>query len=701
MEDNLATDEQKEDPFVDLRSSKPWMEAIDESIKYFKLYNDKCDNISKLYADLKKMSGVNAEREMQIFWANLEVLKPSIYSRPPVPVVASRFKDRKEINKHASEILERSLNTSFDTQDIDEDLKLIRNNLAMYSRGAAWVSLKGDDSDEWIEYDHLDRVDFLHQPARKWKEVNWVARGSWLTEKQMEARFAKTESNGESDEWKKADYAERKDEEDYSGEKKCRVYELWSKDKNVVIWITKGPEQVLDIMDPYLNLDRFFPCPKPAYGTVQDGTLIPIPDFVYYKDQIEEVNEFTARISALAEALRVKGFYAGGQEDVAGAIETAMKQQDNNAILIPVPNFAALGGSSLKDAIIWLPVDEIAKVVVQLIQLRQQMIEDIYQITGLSDIMRGSTDANETLGAQQLKSQYGSVRIKEKQEELIRVARDLSRLAGEIMAENFKPETLMQMSQYDEVPSQQAIQQQIQQIQQQIEQGKQQLLQAANDPQTVQQAQQNPEQAQQMIQKAQQAEQQAQQQIQEIQKTITIEQVMEFLKDERMRPFTLEIETDSTIQPDENANKQRVTEFMGALSTALAQLGPMVAAQPNTAPFAAAVLKFAVAPFRAGRDLDAAIDDFADGMEQQAQQPKPNPEAEKLKAESELKKGELELKSGELKLKDKEIMIDREADAQRLDLDTQKAAAQLELDRDALVINAHDKQFAKAVTSNE
>ena len=39
--------------------------------------------------------------------------------------------------------------------------------------------------------------------------------------------------------------------------------------------------------------------------------------------------------------------------------------------------------------------------------LRKQIIEDIYQIMGLSDIMRGATDPQETLGAQQLKTQYG------------------------------------------------------------------------------------------------------------------------------------------------------------------------------------------------------------------------------------------------------------------------------------------------------
>lgn len=669
---DLATDDQKDDPFADLRASKPWLDAIQESEKYFQTYHDKCDNIAKLYADLKELSGTNTERQMQIFWANLEVLKPSIYSRAPVPVVASRFKDRKEINRHAAEILERCLITSFDAEDINETMKMARDDVAMFARGVVWQRYEQDDQDsEKVVYDHLDRKDFFHEPSRKWKEVGWVARRSWLTREQMEGRFGET-----SEQWTQAEFAERKKEDDYSGEKKACVYELWSKTKNVVVWITPGIDDVLDIRDPFLELENFFPCPKPAYGTVQPGSLIPVPDFLYYKDQVEEINELTARISALAEALRVKGFYAGGNEDIAGAIETAMKQQDNQAILIPVPNFAAMGGAGLKDSIIWLPVDQIAAVIVQLIGLRKQIIDDVYQITGLSDIMRGATDPNETLGAQQLKSQYGSVRVRDRQEELVRISRDMTRIAGEIMAENFQPQTLMAMSQYDGVPSAESIQQQVMQI-------KQQIMQAAQDPKMVQQAQQNPEQAQQILQ-------QAEGQIKQLESKVTAEQVFEFLRDQRMRPFTLEIETDSTIQPDENANKQRVTEFLGALASALAQLSPMVAQQPETAPFAAEVLKFAVAPFRAGRELEAAIDDFAEQVKETASKPKPNPEAEQMKAEQEAKAADMKLKAQESSAK---IKIDQD----RLELDRNNANEQRKLERQKIVASAADPEALNRV----
>jgi len=650
MKETDVRDEPAEDPFSDLRAAQPWLNAIDDHKKAFARYNESCDRIDKLYADLEKATKTNGEREFQIFWANLEVLKPSIYFRPPVPVVISRFRERKEVNRHAAEMLQRALATSFEMEDIDGTMRLIRDDLATNARGVVWLRYGAGSDGEAVLYDHVERKDFAHDVARKWKEVGWVARRSWLTREQGLERFG--------DLWLQADFKERLDNErdDASfAEKKACVWEIWDKRKRVVVWVAPGLEEVLDIQPPFLALQGFFPCPRPAYGTLERGTLKPVPDFVYYKDQVEEINELTARISALAEALRMKGFYAAGIEQLSDAIEAALKKTDNNAILIPVPNTAALGGAGLKDSVIWLPVREVAEVIVQLIALRRQLIEDVYQITGLSDIMRGSTDPNETLGAQRLKSQYGSVRVRDRQHELVRVARDLTRMAGEIIAENFQPQTMMAMAQYDDVPTTQAVKQQIAGIRNRIQA-------AASDSNMMAQVQQNP----QAMQQAQRAMQQANTQIVELERTVTLEQVFQFLRDQRMRPFVLDIETDSTIQPDENAAKAAMSEFLAALARALGQLGPMVAGQPETAPFAAEVLKMAVAPFRAGRELEATIDEFADRMKQLAGRPRPNPEQDRAKVDIQKTMTEIEKIKAEIeRIRADTMAVTRAPDAER------------------------------------
>ena len=144
---------------------------------------------------------------------------------------------------------------------------------------------------------------------------------------------------------------------------------------------------------------------------------------------------------ALSQYLEVKGFYPAGSAEISDAVQMAVKTKSPGRVLVPISNWAAFGGS--QEVIIWMPIDMIANTITAVIAVRKQIIEDIYQIMGLSDIMRGSTDPGETLGAQQLKSQYGSVRIRDKQGEMVRVARDIEEITAEIMCSEFAFDTLI------------------------------------------------------------------------------------------------------------------------------------------------------------------------------------------------------------------------------------------------------------------
>ena len=117
--------------------------------------------------------------------------------------------------------------------------------------------------------------------------------------------------------------------------------------------------------------------------------------------------------------------------------------------------------------------------------------------------------------------------------------------------------------------------------------------------------------------------QQAQAELQKLQEKPTIEQVLHFLKDNRAKAFMLDIETDSTIQADEQAEKQQTQRIHRKCSVALLQqLSQMIAAEPKTATFCGEMLKFATAPYRAGRQLDGAIDELVEQMKAKGAQPK-------------------------------------------------------------------------------
>ncbi|QIG75002.1 hypothetical protein EVC14_004 [Rhizobium phage RHph_I3_18] len=640
-DDNTSFEQADYDPSIDKESSKAWLNLIKDAEKALDDWQGKSDSIDKRYADLSRLANVSRDREFQLFWANIQVLGPSVYSRPPAPVVVPRFRDRRAVPRTASELLERCTSVAFEKDDIDGTMRMIRDDLVRLARGCVWLRYEDKEKKgkkaEKVCIEHVDRRDWICSPARKWQEVDWVARRAWMTPDEMKARF--TEYSGDA--WESAAFTENdRDKQDRGNRdplRKAGVWEIWCKSEDRVVWVTEGVEELLDANEPHLKLEGFFPCPRPAYGTLQPGSLVPVPDYVYYKDQIEEINELTGRIAALSEAIKVKGFYAAGGE-IGNAVEAAMKKADDGATLVPVSNWSAFGSGG--DPIIWLPIDMIATTVAGLVELRKQLIDDVYQITGLSDIMRGQSDPNETLGAQEIKSQYGSVRVRDRQGELVRIALDITRITAEIMAENFDKQTLMDMSQMD-LPTDAEIKKQVKELE---DQGKQiikaaeaKAKESASNPQMVQQAQQDPEAAQKAAMELQQQAQQqiegVQQQIQKLGETVTIDQVMKLLNEQRLRPFALDIETDSTIAPDENAQKQRATEFVTAVGGFLNQAITAVQAVPQSAPLMADTLKYVASQFRAGRELDNSIDEFADSMKQMAASPKPNPEADAAQAQ--------------------------------------------------------------------
>ena len=610
--------------------AKPYLEMITASVKSLNMWQTTCDSIEKQYANLAVMKEVVGDRQFRMFWANMEVLRPTIYARPPVPVVAPRFNNRDPLVLKASEVLERAITYDVESDDLHASMCLARDDLALCGRGVLWVL----DNGACI---HVRREDFCHDMARSWREVEWVARRAHLSREEGLERFGEV--------FRKI---ERKDDDDRST-KKAQVWEMWHRSENQVIWLAEGCEDILESSEPLVDVEGFFPCPRPASATLEPSTLKPVPDFIFYRDQLDEINELTARISKLSESLRMKGFYASGVSEVGEAIEAALAATDDKAILVPVSNFAALGGASLKDSIIWLPVQEVANVVQQLVSLRQQIIQDVYEITGLSDIMRGSTDANETLGAQKLKSQYGSVRVRERQAEMVRVGVGVLRLKAEIYAETIPASELLAMAQITDVP-------------------------------TMAQAQQSAMQAQMQGQPPAPPP------------AVTVEAIDELLKSQKMRAFALEIETDSTIAPDEEAEKTGRIEFLGAISNFIAMAGPMVAAQPETAGFAAAALKFVAGGFRAGRELAPAIDEFAEQVKQKAQQPppeaQPDPMAAKAQADAQAAQAKLQF---DVQAKQADMQMKQSGMAQDAQLSREKMQMDFALKREEIAMRREGK----------
>src|SRR6187455_184070 len=655
---DIRHDDLEFDPSIEPREAHAWLNLLKESEKAFDSWNMHCDNIDKRYANLERLSTNARDREFQMFWANIEVIGPSIYATPPQPAVTPKWKDRRPVPQAAAEVLERCVGATFDQCHIDELMKLVRDDVALIGRGVVWCRYepKSDEHDyECVRLDFKHRKDFLHSVSRNWSEVTWVAAASYLTRTEARERFKPTSGDAYQD----ADYKVDRDIKEVGGtddRERAKFWEIWDRTNRRVVWVSEGVEEILDEAEPHLDCLDFFPCPQPAYGTLQRGSLVPVPDVLQYKDQLDEINLLTGRIHALSDALEAKGFYPAGGAELGDAVQAAIKAKTPGRMLIPIANWAAFGGS--KEVIIWLPIDMIAQTITALVALRKEVISDIYQIMGLSDIMRGATDPQETLGAQQLKTQYGSTRIRDKQQEMVRLARDLVEITSEIIAEEFQDKTIVEMSQ-TQLPTTEMQKQKMQQIVQGIQQG-QQMMQTMQDPAQQQQTQQ-------MID-------QAIQQLPKIQQEPTIDQVIRLLRDNRTKTFVLDIETDSTILQDENAEKQARNEFMQVLGALLPQLSTMIQGEPKTAEFCGELLKFATAPYRAGRSLDGAIDKMIEQFKAKGEQPQGD--------DPETAKGKVQIQIEQMKQQTEKAKLDQNEKFKRVELLQKDQHKQWELDNE-------------------
>lgn len=436
--------------------------ASDEDKKWVK----RGDKIVKRYRD-ERQGYSDSGKRYNILWANIQTMLPALYGRTPRAQVERRWKDKDPVGRTASVILERALQYEIDHYgDFDNTNKHAVLDRLLPGRGTAWVrfetkevqepevieepveDLMGEQPDMSYECTPTDYVfwkDFRCSPARTWDEVTWVARRIYMNRGDGVARFGEDfkevplahEPIG-LDDLSKAGASQAEQE----SLKKAIVWEIWSKGDKRVYWVAEGHNKLLDNKEDPYGLDNFWPCPKPLFATQTTDTLVPVPDYALYQDQAEEIDMLTQRIGLLTEALKVVGVYDASQPAIA-----RMLNEGVNNTLIGVDSWAAFGEKGgLKGTVDFLPMEQVVSALTYCYTAREQAKQVVYEVTGLSDIIRGASMASETATAQQIKSQYASLRLKRMQTEVAQFCSELLRIKAQLMCDLYSPESLKQMS---------------------------------------------------------------------------------------------------------------------------------------------------------------------------------------------------------------------------------------------------------------
>jgi hypothetical protein len=617
-----------------------------------------------------------------ILFSNVETLLPAVFSQTPRPVVQRRFKDEDPIGKASAMAAQRMLEFLCDTnvegyETFDQAMRYATLDGLLPGRGVTSIKYdaeiidpeEGSEDPPVMKWEQVcpdsrgwDKVYFGY--AKKWSKVPWMAYEEYLDKEECTRLFGKdvvknitfTKGEDEEEEEKGTGTGGRDQAEDQGGRKTALVYQIWDRagGKRILYISPAYNDGYLKEEDDPLGLTGFFNCPRPLQFIEKSNDLLPVAMYKLYENQAKELNKITTRIGRVVEALKVRGVYDGALSAQLGDL---FEGADNT--LIPTDSASQLSTEKGLDNAIWfMPLEKLITVATNLVAAREQCKRVIYEITGVSDIIRGQSVASETLGAQKIKESWGTMRLKRLQKEVQRYSRDVLRIMLEIAATKFSVETWASATGLPFVTSAQK-----QQAQMVMQAQQAQVQQQAMMAQQMGQPPSPPPQIDPQIEKALSAPE--------------WEQVLELLKNDMQRSYRIDIETNSTIDVEATEDQKQIGDFMNAMGQLMAGLTPMV--ESGAMPFEASqsLLLAVVRRFRFGVEVE---DHFKNMKAPQ----KGNAEAAAAQAEMAKQQQEAKIKMTEMQQSAAQAQAEMQQSAaqeqQKLQMEFQSRQAEMALE---------------------
>lgn len=627
-----------------------------------------------------------------ILYANTALLRPATYSNLAIPIIKQRYKTMQPdaLNEKAAEVAQKLLMFLISNPDpkypsIHELIKTSVLGGFVAGRGTTRIKYDAEieqyeketgEKEENVSYQTVcgedipwDRLAVGY--AKTWEETPWIAIIHYVTKEAAKELLEDPNTDQEVElpddlRFNATEQALKTERHAFTtGEGEdlelAEIYEVWDKEKRTVEFVSEGCGYILKKLDDPLNLQGFYPIPKPLQYAERVSGQVPQTIYDTYKQQADELNTISVRIRKVMAALKVRGFYDSSLE----GMEELFKTGDDNT-LIKIEGIDQLTDASLDKVLFLFPLEKLVSVLQMLYQQREQIKAVIYELTGLSDIARGASKASETLGAQQLKSQWGSIRLKEYQGLTIQYVVDLYRIILEIAVQSFSIDTIARMT-GEKLPT---------------------------NAQKMQ-AQQQMMQAQQMSPEQQQGIAQQLKQLQMILSMPAWEDIMAILKDDFTRNYNISIETNSTLEFQYSEDKENIGEFLNALAQFMNGIAPLVQSQVLPMDAAKSILIAIVKRYRFGEEV---VEQFEQMVEPPAPQPDPAQQAQaeaiKQKQQQEAEKHQLDMQS---KQQDMQIAA---KDAQIKEMEAQAKMQQMQREQ-VLADQEHAAKMEEIARKNQ
>ncbi len=637
------------------RDAKTWHEELRQAEAAKQEFSNRAElSVSAYEADIgSEFFEDRGHAEYPIHWSNIRTIRPNLFfRRPPCRVLRNSLVRTDPVHILASEILERNIEKTLSDQSIDKRLRLVITHALTYGLGQVWLRYDYQETKKEAGYVDLDAEiaevmivhpdDFLMSQARYEDEIRWVARAIYFTRDELLEQF---DSLNEGDlkrfTWgSTAKNDRRKSVEELSDFARTKVWEIWSKPEKKQYFVSEGVEKILlerEVLLPErgkrLLFRDFFPCPMPlTLGTEAIDSVYPICDHHYYKSQAKLLNI----IQKKSEDIARKGLKIGGLFDKASFEEATNLIDGEDGGFFPA-EFAMSTVAGGWDAIVKMfPADRYAQVLGFLDVAAQEQLRRLYEVSGMSDVLRGMTDPRETATSQDIKLETASMRLNEQRLAVSEFINKIYEMIGEIVSECFSWQTLLKNAGLD--------------YQGFIDTGElfpqidPRFVQFLNNPSAQQQY---PEQYQQFSLR-----------YQELQKMLA---ALVLVRDERQRYYTINVESEAMLRRNEEKEKADLLQFVSALSDLLNMLSSVSQQLPMAVPVFVDLIMGVVRKYDKGKQWEQDLEQGLRAFKQQAQAPPPSPQPDPMLQLEQLK---AQLQGQRLQLEVQKMQVEAQFKAQ-------------------------------------
>lgn len=523
----------------------------------------------------------------------------------------------KVTEKESSYGLIRDVNGNFyneKNEPYDGDPEAIQEESGIYTVSSL---IKNKESEELIA-EILNYHDFLVDTCRSEHEETWRSKRAFLTRELATEIFGKDIANS-------LDYSsfpdDKKDRnrDKRAEEGRAELQEIYCIENKKVYWLQeKGEKSFLEVGDPALKFKDFYPCEVIKATTTPDSN-IPISDYTLWEDQILEVERLTTRIAACTRAIRTNFAYDAAS---GGKLEDLLIGDLKGTPCKNWSEHAKSGG--LRGMMDFLPIEQYVSALQVLNTARNEALERLYESAKLGEILRGSSDPNQTATAVQLQSDWGSVGLKVKQQMFSEFISNGVAKIGEIICEHFDTNKIYEMANGAEL--------------------------------------ENPE------------------------KGITWQGIFDTLRDDPSRRYRIEIATDSMIEINERAVRKDRTDAIASLGGWFSQITPFLEKYPGFAPASVKLSQFVLRTYKEAKELEEPFEQglaavVQSSQQQQAQQAQGQPTPGAAEAQAKLQAAQLQAQIDQQKMQLEMQKSQLEAELKREENAIKMASLSIEQDK--------------------